>query len=171
MKKIVAALALATATSAYALDVSMQSVAADGKTAPIGSISLTQTQYGVVLTPALHDLPPGTHGFHLHEKASCDPGKKDGKTAAAIGAGGHFDPAHTGHHEGPYAAGHLGDLPALFVNADGTASQPLLAPRLKLSDFPGHALVIHAGGDNNADQPAALGGGGARIACGTIGSP
>jgi superoxide dismutase, Cu-Zn family len=28
--------------------------------------------------------------------------------------------------------------------------------------------VIHAGGDNYADQPAPLGGGGLRIACGAI---
>jgi Cu-Zn family superoxide dismutase len=28
--------------------------------------------------------------------------------------------------------------------------------------------MIHAGGDNYADQPAPLGGGGARIACGVI---
>jgi Cu-Zn family superoxide dismutase len=164
---LILALAGAAATS-HALDVAIQTVTADGTTAPIGSINLTQTQYGVVLTPALHGLPPGAHGFHLHEKASCEPGVKDGKPGAALGAGGHFDPNHTGHHEGPYAEGHLGDLPALFVNADGTASQPMLAPRLKLGDFPGHALVIHAGGDNNADQPAPLGGGGPRIACGVV---
>jgi superoxide dismutase, Cu-Zn family len=29
--------------------------------------------------------------------------------------------------------------------------------------------MIHAGGDNYADQPQPLGGGGARIACGVIG--
>jgi Cu-Zn family superoxide dismutase len=28
--------------------------------------------------------------------------------------------------------------------------------------------MVHAGGDNYADQPAPLGGGGARVACGTI---
>jgi len=28
--------------------------------------------------------------------------------------------------------------------------------------------MIHAGGDNYADQPAPLGGGGARVACGVI---
>ncbi len=51
---------------------------------------------------------------------------------------------------------------------DGNASQPVLAPRLKASDLPGRALMIHAGGDNHADHPAALGGGGARVACGVI---
>jgi Cu-Zn family superoxide dismutase len=30
------------------------------------------------------------------------------------------------------------------------------------------SLMIHAGGDNYADQPAPLGGGGTRVACGVI---
>lgn len=56
----------------------------------------------------------------------------------------------------------------MFVNGEGEASQPVLAPRLKLADVKGHALMVHAGGDNHADHPAPLGGGGARIACGVI---
>ena len=31
--------------------------------------------------------------------------------------------------------GHLGDLPALFVDAGGSANQPVLAPRLKVADI------------------------------------
>jgi Cu-Zn family superoxide dismutase len=54
------------------------------------------------------------------------------------------------------------------VAADGTATQPVLAPRLKLADVQGHALMVHAGGDNHSDHPAPLGGGGARVACGVI---
>lgn len=171
MRLFVSLLLAASAISAHALEVPMQSVSADGKTTPIGNIILTSSQYGVVLVPALHDLPPGVHGFHLHEMASCDPGMKDGKPGAALAAGGHFDPDHAGKHEGPYGAGHLGDLPALYVGADGQATQPVLAPRLKIADFTGHALVIHAGGDNNADHPQPLGGGGARIACGVVKAP
>jgi Cu-Zn family superoxide dismutase len=30
--------------------------------------------------------------------------------------------------------------------------------------------MIHVGGDNHADHPAPLGGGGARLACGVIGA-
>ena len=44
---------------------------------------------GVRLQPALHDLPPGKHGFHVHENPSCEPGEKDGKRVAALAAGGH----------------------------------------------------------------------------------
>jgi len=32
----------------------------------------------------------------------------------------------------------------------------------------GHALMIHQGGDNYADTPEKLGGGGARAACGVV---
>ena len=59
-------------------------------------------------------------------------------------------------------------LPPLFVDAEGSAIQPVLAPRLKMADISGRALMLHAGGDNHADHPAPLGGGGARIACGVI---
>ncbi len=86
----------------------------------------------------------------------------------ANGAGAHLDPAHTGIHAGPYGNGHLGDLPVLIVDADGKATLPLLSPRLKVADVSGHALMIHAGGDNYHDTPKPLGGGGARIACGVI---
>ena len=62
------------------------------------------------------------------------------------------------------------DNRSLQVAQDGSAKQPVQAPQLKtLADVKGRALMIHAGGDNYADQPAPLGGGGARIACGVIG--
>lgn len=61
--------------------------------------------------------------------------------------------------------GHAGDLPLLIVDADGAAAGPLVAPRLTVADLRGRALVVHAGGDNYADRPAALGGGGGRVAC------
>ena len=57
-----------------------------------------------------------------------------------------------------------------YTLPDGTATTPVLAPRLKLSDVRNRALMIHAGGDNHADHPAPLGGGGGRVACGVIGA-
>jgi Cu-Zn family superoxide dismutase len=94
---------------------------------------------------------------------------KDGKPGAALAAGGHWDPNKTGHHAGPYGDGHMGDLPAIYVGADGKATYPVLAPRLhSLDALHGHALMVHIGGDNHDDHPMPLGGGGARIACGII---
>ena len=88
--------------------------------------------------------------------------------AAAFGAGGHLDPDKSGRHEGPAGSGHKGDLPLLTVAANGKATKAVVAPHLKLADISGHAVMIHAGGDNYADQPVKLGGGGGRIACGVV---
>jgi Cu-Zn family superoxide dismutase len=134
----------------------------------IGKVTISESQYGLVLTPALTGLTPGLHGFHMHENASCEPKEKDGKPAPGWAAGGHNDPAGAKRHGSPWGDGHQGDLPALSVDADGNANQPVLAPRLKMADLKGRSLIVHAGGDNYADQPAPLGGGGARVACGLI---
>lgn len=146
----------------------MTMVDAKGIGASLGQVTATETQYGVVFTPALGGLPQGAHGFHVHENPSCAPKDQEGKTVPALSAGGHYDPAGTKKHGLPWGDGHLGDLPPLFVDANGNATNPVLAPRLKLADVKGRSLMVHAGGDNHADHPAPLGGGGARIACGVI---
>ena len=165
---LAAALSFGTAQAA-SQEVTINLVDAEGTQQNIGTITISETDHGVLFTPKLSSLPAGVHGFHVHQNGSCDPAEKDGKMSAAEAAGGHFDPDDTGKHLGPYADGHLGDLPALYVNADGTADYPVLAPRIdKLADIEGRALMIHAGGDNHADHPEPLGGGGARVACGVI---
>ncbi len=146
----------------------MALVDANGIGNAVGTVVATDTRYGLLLSPGLSGLEPGLHGFHVHENPSCAPAEKDGRMTAGQGAGGHYDPAKTGRHEGPYGEGHLGDLPALYVAPDRTASNPVLAPRLKVADLAGRSLMLHAGGDNHADHPMPLGGGGARMACGVV---
>lgn len=134
-----------------------------------GSVMISDSDYGTVFTPKLQGLPAGTHGFHLHTNGSCDSITKEGKTILGGAAGGHYDPEKTDKHGFPWTDdNHLGDLPVLYVNAHGVADQPVLAPRVKLDDVKGRALMVHAGGDNHSDHPAKLGGGGARIVCGVI---
>lgn len=137
----------------------------------VGTVALSDTQYGLLLTPSLMGLPPGIHGFHVHQNPACGLGEKDGKVVPGLAAGGHYDPANTNSHEGPYGEGHVGDLPPLYVDMDGSASTPVLAPRLTVADVVGHSMMIHMDGDNFADMPAPLGGGGARLACGVIEAP
>ncbi|RJQ82713.1 MAG: superoxide dismutase [Cu-Zn] SodC2 [Desulfobacteraceae bacterium] len=139
-----------------------------GTSHSIGTVHTEETPHGVLLTPRLQGLPPGLHGFHVHEQGNCAGGQEHGKMVPGLAAGGHYDPAGTNAHKGPFSDGHLGDLPALYVDSDGRAALPVLAPRLKLSDLKGRALMIHAGGDNYSDKPEKLGGGGDRIACGVI---
>ncbi|MGD8106151.1 superoxide dismutase [Cu-Zn] SodC [Pantoea sp. FN0302] len=150
-------------------EVTLHSVTKEGVGAVVGTVTIDETAYGLTFTPNLKRLPPGIHGFHVHAKGSCEPATTDGKTVPAGAAGGHFDPQNSGSHLGPWGEGHLGDLPALYANADGDATYPVLAPRLKkISDISGKALMVHAGGDNHSDHPQPLGGGGARYACGII---
>ncbi len=132
-----------------------------------GSVEVLDHDDGVLFTPNLHGLAPGGHGFHVHENPSCDSSEKDGEVVLGGAAGGHFNPEGGGHN-GPYEEGHDGDLPLLFVDASGNANTPVLATNLDYDDLNGRSLMIHADGDNYSDQPKALGGGGARVACGVI---
>lgn len=134
----------------------------------VGTVMLKNTEYGLLIVPELSGLMPGLHGFHIHENPDCGPAEKEGRMVPGLAAGGHFDPEATGFHDGPYGAGHLGDLPPLYVSPEGTAETPILAPRLTVEAISQRAIMVHMGGDNFSDDPAPLGGGGARLACGVI---
>lgn len=133
-------------------------VEASGQGQQLGTVTLEDTAYGLLLVPNLQGLPQGAHGFHVHVKPSCE----DHGNAA----GGHLDPGHTDHHRGPYQRnGHLGDLPVLVVDEAGKATLPVLAPRLKSSQLKGHSLMIHAKGDDYTDNAMKNN---PRLACGVV---
>jgi Cu-Zn family superoxide dismutase len=127
------------------------------------------------------------HGFHIHANDVATNG--DGCIADPaqpsntwfVSADGHWkhDPAEIHGH-------HAGDLPSVFVNADGTATMVFIVDKLTATEVVGRAVILHAGADNfanvpvgpNADQytpgPDALaktqatGNAGDRFACGLI---
>ena len=168
IKKILAAtIFMATASvNAASISIDMKDLNS-GKS--VGTISVKSSEFGLVFSPNLSGLPQGINGFHVHENSSCATITKNGKTIVGGGAGGHYDPTKTGKHGHPWTTdNHLGDLPSIYINSDGDAIQPVLAPRIKLADLSGRALMIHAGGDNHSDHPKKLGGGGSRLICGVI---
>jgi Cu-Zn family superoxide dismutase len=162
------ATAIALPALAADLTVTMRKATQDGTSDALGTVTITaDATTGASFKLNLHGLPPGPHGFQVHENANCGPTMMFGVRIPAGAAGDHFDPDNTGVHQGPMGEGHLGDLPVLVVAADGTANQTLVAPRIKNPDIlKGHALIIHIGGDNYSDSPARGGGGGGRFACG-----
>lgn len=168
---MIALAVLAAASAAFGDEITVKLSLAEkqGSGAAVGTVRIAETPYGLAFYPALKGLPPGLHGFHVHEKPSCAPAEKDGVMTPAQAAGDHLDPKGSRKHGEPWGDGHLGDLPPLHVAADGSATSPVLAPRLRLADVKNRSLMVHAGGDNHADHPAPLGGGGARVACGVIG--
>jgi superoxide dismutase, Cu-Zn family len=161
--------------------VTIHAVSAQGVGDDVGTVSFEDTAYGLLVTPDLHGLSAGPHALHLHEFASCGPKQTADGAVPGGAAGDHYDPAHQKAHRGPYADGHLGDLPNILVEADGTSSIPVIAPRLKVVDLRGHAVMLHAGADRYTDddaqhqhqhsaQLAAPGAskGGARMYCGVV---
>lgn len=151
------------------LNVEIYEVSDKGIGSSIGSVSIHEAETGgLVFTPDLSGLQPGNHGFHVHSNPSCEPGMKDGKKAAAVAAGGHYDPEEEKAHKAPWQDGHKGDLPALSVGANGSADMPVYAPHLDMDDVRWRSLMIHQGGDNYSDKPEKFGGGGERVACGVI---
>jgi Cu-Zn family superoxide dismutase len=138
----------------------------DSEGRSIGNVTLTADSAGMDLAFEVHDLPPGTHGVHVHAVGRCE--RPDFLTA-----GGHLDDgAH--HHGRDNADGwHLGDLPNLEVGLDGSARVTLrLVPQgtkfelKRLLDSDGSAVIIHAGPDDGHTDPS--GGSGSRIGCGII---
>jgi len=108
----------------------------------------------------------GQHGFHIHEVGKCTP-------PAFLSAGGHFNPTGAKHGlldpDGP----HAGDLPNLWIEADGSADYTVTTNLITLGpgkrsvfDKNGSALLIHTGPDDYITDPA--GDSGDRIACGVI---
>jgi Cu-Zn family superoxide dismutase len=135
-----------------------------------GRVTFTQAKTGplspVQVVAVVQGLPPGQHGFHVHETGTCTP-----PTFAS--AGGHFDPGPFGVSALTNHPWHMGDLPNL--NATGSIGLAVLVylhtSRITLDNGPsglfdgdGSAVVVHA----NADQYAPNQAGGGRIACGVI---
>ena len=106
--------------------------------AEVGSVEIV----GGRLLVRARGLTPGFHGMHLHETGSCDP------AGAFASAGGHLGDEAASHGV------HLGDLPALVAQADGTAvldAELPLPTFAQLMDADGSALVVHGDRDNYAN--------------------
>ena len=135
-----------------------------------GQARFAQQGPSVWIEIQVSDLPPGFHGFHIHAVGTCDP------ATAFMSAGGHLDPASVNHPD------HAGDLPSLYVTADGTGALGLRTDRFTVSalfDADGSALVIHADRDNFGHIPdrygvtpdattLETGDAGPRLACGML---
>jgi Cu-Zn family superoxide dismutase len=116
----------------------------------------------------LTNAAPGVHAIHVHKVGKCEaPSFESAGDHVALTASVH------GFHNarGP----HTGDLPNLDVPSTKRVSVEHMLPGVTLApgatsllDADGSALVIHAGKDDYATDPA--GDSGDRIACGRIAS-
>ncbi len=158
--------ATAMPIAAADLMVPMKKVTLAGIGETIGTIIVRQKSAGIELKVDVTGIPPGEHGFHVHDQGDCAPAKKDGSDQAALAAGPHYDPTGAKAHKGPEGQGHKGDLPLLTATDKGV-NAVITAGHLTIADVRGRSLMIHAGGDNYSNTPE-NGGGAARIACGVV---
>ena len=159
--------ALVAATPAQADHPKASAELTDKNGKVIGEAHLEQSPHGVLLHVKVSGLTPGKHGLHLHSHGECDPAtgfkSAKGHVGKAEGAHGLMNP------EGPEP----GDLPNIFVGADGTgemeaftAAVSLASGENNLLDADGSTFIIHEGADDHITQP--IGGAGGRVACGLI---
>ena len=161
----VACLTLLTTTPAAATATARAALAAPDGTAR-GTVDFVETAHGLLITARLKGLPPGIHGFHIHETGECAPDFK--------AAGGHYAPDGREHGVLRQGGPHAGDMPNIHVPASGELTVELVNDRVTLDpqgdgtlrDADGSAIVIHAGADDYESQPS--GDAGDRIACGVI---
>ena len=132
----------------------------------IGTAEIRASGSGVRIDVNVSQLPPGTHGIHIHNVGKCE-------GPAFTSAGSHLNPTSKQHGKDNPEGPHAGDLLNLEVNADGVGKASLLDPNVSLGDGAnsvfhqgGTSLVIHANADDYKTDPA--GNSGARIACGVI---
>ncbi len=130
--------------------------------ADAGRVTATEVAGGLRFTIDARDLPPGTHGAHVHTTGDCTP-------PDFAGAGGHWNPASAKHGTMNPQGPHAGDLPNLVIGTDGRGTLGITVPGTTMAgllDVDGSALIIHAGPDDLMTDPS--GNSGARIACGVF---
>jgi len=135
----------------------------EGNTAK-GTVTFTDAGQGNVdVQIDLTGVPPGAHGFHVHEKGDCGNN--------GLSAGGHFNPTGMIHGAPDALSHHAGDLGNVTADANGEVHTHLTTHSISLtpgsSTNPvGHAVILHEKADDLMTQPT--GNAGARIACGVI---
>lgn len=133
----------------------------------IGTANLTEEENGVKISLKLHDLKSGEQAIHIHEVGVCE-------KPTFESAGAHFNPTHKQHGYQNPKGFHLGDLPNLQVDQDGTVDVSFTTKAFSLKtgvanslfDTNGSAFVIHEKADDYKTDPS--GNSGTRIACGVI---
>src|SRR6266550_8414438 len=129
-----------------------------------GTVHLTDAGEGSVdVQVDLTGVPPGTHGFHIHEKGDCG---NNGQNA-----GGHFNPTGMVHGAPDAVSHHAGDFGNVTADANGEVHTRFTTHSVSLKSGEmnnpvGKAVVLHEKADDLVSQPS--GNAGARIACGVI---
>ncbi len=145
-----------------------------------GTIEFTEKDDKIMIDLNLKGLPPGKHGFHIHEAGDL--------TDECQSACAHFNPTNKSHGGPKDKNRHVGDLGNITANKDGIVKKKIYDSLIALkgkNNILGRCVVIHEdiddlgkGGLNKKgeiidkkvhDESLKTGNAGKRIACGVIG--
>lgn len=138
----------------------------DAQDQQVGTAQLSAVPSGgVLIDMELTGLPANQWiAVHIHETGNCDHG------SGHASAGGHFNPTASDHGFHSENGPHSGDLPNQYIGADGVLRAQIHNAMVSLDQptdgIRGRAIMVHAGADDYASQPA--GDAGARIACAVV---
>ena len=128
-----------------------------------GLVEFEHIEGDVQITLHVEHLPPGEHGFHIHQYGDC-------RAADATSAGGHYNPTDDPHGAPQDVDRHVGDLGNIAASLDSVVDTQWTDTVISLNgphSIIGRAVVVHADRDDLVSQPT--GNAGARLACGIIG--
>ena len=133
-----------------------------------GYALLIQYPNETIIELHLKNLPPGSHGFHIHEFAD----RRNG----CVNMGPHYNPHKGIHLDVNQQDNHLGDLGNIKVDAQGECHDTIMVHDLPLvGEFQviGRGMVIHEKVDDvglgGNEESHKTGNSGARICCGIVG--
>jgi superoxide dismutase, Cu-Zn family len=157
--------------------VALLAACASSKKAPMAMAVMTpisgSTATGMVHFQELNDgsvdvsadltrVPPGVHGFHVHQNGDCS----DNGNAA----GGHFNPMNMPHAAPDAQSHHAGDFGNVTADANGEVHTKFNTRSITVHEgvasVGGHAVILHGNPDDLTTQPS--GNAGPRIACGVV---
>ncbi len=130
-----------------------------------GTVTFTKEENGMRVMAHFEGVPPGDHGFHIHEKGDCS-------APDAMSAGGHFNPTGMSHGAPDSTVRHVGDLGNISADSSGIAHKEFVDPMLTFegaNSILGKGVILHADPDDYTSQPTGAAGG--RISCGVIEAP
>lgn len=134
-----------------------------------GETVVTPVRNGIQVKTVFTQLPPGAHGFHIHEAG-------DLRGSGCAGACEHFHKGRSCKHGGPPGKRHerhTGDLGNVRMTRKRIFRRRYTLKGVKLRDMWGRSLIVHADPDDlgkgSHDDSEITGHSGKRIACAIFG--
>ena len=180
---------LVSASNAIAHDRSTRATLVTAGGGEIGTVDFKTDDNHTEVRVRLANAPglDAFHGFHIHANdvvangEGCIADPSAASTTWFVSADGHYNPSGQTHSH------HVGDMPVVYVNADGTVETRFRIDKIVPGDLVGKVVILHAGADNFSNIPlgtgptqytanspdataatAKTGNAGDRVACGVI---